>query len=191
MHLAAESHVDRSIDGPADFIQTNVVGTYVMLEAALEYWRTLPADAPRLSASCTFRPTKCSGRSARKGFFAKIRPMRRTRPIRPPRPARTISRAPGGTPTACRPSSTNCSNNYGPYHFPEKLIPLMILNAIEGKPLPVYGRGENMRDWLYVEDHAEALILGGAPGGRGRDLIMSAGAMNGVISMWFTPSASW
>ena len=159
MHLAAESHVDRSITGSDAFIQTNVVGTYTLLEAARAYWSALAARRARPpSASCTSRPTRSTARSAPKACSARTRPTIPPRPIRPARPRPTISRSPGTAPTGCPSSISNCSNNYGPYHFPEKLIPLMILNALEGKPLPVYGDGSNVRDWLYVEDHARALL---------------------------------
>jgi len=159
MHLAAESHVDRSIDGPGEFVQTNVVGTFVLLQEALRYWRSLP-DAAR----DTFRFHHIStdevyGSLGETGLFTEETAY-------DPRSPYSASKASSdhfvrawretyGLPTLV----TNCSNNYGPYHFPEKLIPLVILNALEGKPLPVYGKGENVRDWLYVDDHAEALIL--------------------------------
>ena len=158
--MAAESHVDRSIDGPAQFIQTNVVGTFALLQAALAYWRALePARRATPSASITSRPTRSSARSA------PTAPSPRTTPYRPNSPYSASKAASDhlvrawhhtyGLPVVI----TNCSNNYGPYQFPEKLIPLMILNALEGKPLPVYGNGENVRDWLYVDDHARALLL--------------------------------
>lgn len=158
MHLAAESHVDRSIDGPAAFIETNIVGTYTLLEVARSYWKDLDAtrkerfrfhhistdevygdlDGPEdlFTEQTSYMPS--SPYSASKaGSDHLVRAWQRTY----------------GLPTLV----TNCSNNYGPYHFPEKLIPLMILNALEGKPLPVYGAGNQVRDWLYVEDHARAL----------------------------------
>ncbi len=170
MHLAAESHVDRSIDGPGEFIQTNVVGTYVLLEAARAYWQQLdesrkgrfrfhhistdevygdlphPNDSvadgdgelPLFTETTAYAPS--SPYSASKaGSDHLVRAWHRTY----------------GLPVVV----TNCSNNYGPYHFPEKLIPLVILNALEGKPLPIYGAGDQIRDWLYVEDHARALVL--------------------------------
>src|ERR671912_672406 len=159
MHLAAESHVDRSIDGPGAFVQTNVVGTFTLLQAALAYWRGL---APERRDSFRFHHISTDevfGSLGRDGFFHEDYPYQPNSPY-------SASKASSdhfvrawhhtyGLPTVV----TNCSNNYGPYHFPEKLIPLMILNALEGKPLPVYGKGENVRDWLYVDDHAEALIL--------------------------------
>ncbi|KAA0690815.1 dTDP-glucose 4,6-dehydratase [Halopseudomonas laoshanensis] len=166
MHLAAESHVDRSIDGPGEFIQTNLVGTYVLLDQARAYFQTLNAEKkagfrfhhistdevygdlphpeeqsgelPLFTESTAYAPS--SPYSASKaGSDHLVRAWNRT----------------FGLPTVL----TNCSNNYGPYHFPEKLVPLMILNALEGKPLPVYGKGNQIRDWLYVEDHARALVL--------------------------------
>ena len=158
MHLAAESHVDRSIDGPAAFIQTNIVGTYVLLEAAREYWRELPEDEKK-----AFRFHHISTDEVYGDLEGPADLFRETTPYAPSSPY-SASKASSdhlvrawrrtyGLPTLV----TNCSNNYGPYHFPEKLIPLVILNALEGKPLPVYGKGDQVRDWLYVEDHARAL----------------------------------
>lgn len=160
MHLAAESHVDRSIDGPMDFIQTNIIGTYTLLEVARNYWQNLTenkkssfkfhhistdevygdlegtedlfTEATSYSPSSPYSASKASSDHL-------VRAWHRTY----------------GLPVVV----TNCSNNYGPYHFPEKLIPLVILNALDGKPLPVYGDGKQIRDWLYVEDHARALYL--------------------------------
>ncbi|QRM28285.1 dTDP-glucose 4,6-dehydratase [Microvirga sp. VF16] len=159
MHLAAESHVDRSIDGPGEFVQTNVVGTFSLLQAALAYWNKLDAarrDAFRFHHIST---DEVFGSLGEEGFFHEEYPYQPNSPYSASKAASDhFVRAwhhTYGLPTLI----TNCSNNYGPYHFPEKLIPLMILNALEGKPLPVYGKGENVRDWLYVEDHAEALIL--------------------------------
>ncbi len=159
MHLAAESHVDRSIDGPGDFIQTNIVGTYTLLEASRSYWSSLGAAKKQdfrfhhistdevygdlhgtddlFTETTSYAPS--SPYSASKaGSDHLVRAWQRT----------------FGLPTLV----TNCSNNYGPFHFPEKLIPLMILNALSGKPLPVYGDGKQIRDWLFVEDHARALV---------------------------------
>ncbi|MGV6807580.1 MAG: dTDP-glucose 4,6-dehydratase [bacterium] len=158
MHLAAESHVDRSIDGPGEFIKTNVVGTFSLLEVARNYWQSLNAegqkrfrfhhistdevfgdlspDAPAFSEQTAYAPSSPYAAS-KAGADHLVRAWHRTYAL----------------PVVL----TNCSNNYGPYHFPEKMIPLVILNALEGKPLPVYGQGEQVRDWLYVEDHARAL----------------------------------
>ena len=159
MHLAAESHVDRSIDGPGEFIKTNIVGTYALLQAVLAYWRTLPGkqrDAFRFHHVST---DEVFGSLGQDGLFHEDYPYGPTSPYSASKAASDhLVRAWQCTyelPTIV----TNCSNNYGPYHFPEKLIPLTILNALEGKPLPVYGRGENVRDWLFVDDHARALIL--------------------------------
>lgn len=158
MHLAAESHVDRSIDGPAVFIQTNVVGTYCLLEAARDYWKCL--DSSRKDA---FRFHHVSTDEVYGDLGASGVPFTEDTPYAPSSP---YSASKAGADHLVRAWSrtyglpvlmTNCSNNYGPYHFPEKLIPLMILNALEGKPLPVYGKGDQVRDWLYVEDHARAL----------------------------------
>jgi dTDP-glucose 4,6-dehydratase len=169
MHLAAESHVDRSITGPSDFIQTNIVGTYTLLEATREYWNGLSAEAKlvfrfhHISTDEVYgdlpHPDEQDGQSANEAL---------------PLFTETTSYAPSSPYSASKASSdhlvrawlrtyglptivTNCSNNYGPYHFPEKLIPLVILNALDGKSLPIYGKGDQIRDWLYVEDHARAL----------------------------------
>jgi dTDP-glucose 4,6-dehydratase len=159
MHLAAESHVDRSIDGPGAFVQTNVVGTFALLQESLRYWRNLEAgrrDSFRFHHVST---DEVFGSLGEEGFFHEDYPYQPNSPYSASKAASDhFVRAwhhTYGLPTII----TNCSNNYGPYHFPEKLIPLMILNALEGKPLPVYGRGDNVRDWLYVDDHADALIL--------------------------------
>ena len=160
MHLAAESHVDRSIDGPGDFIQTNVVGTYTLLEAARKYYSTLDAGEKNEFKFHHISTDEVYGDlEGPEDFF------RETTPYAPSSPY-SASKASSdhlvrawkrtfGLPTVV----TNCSNNYGPYHFPEKLIPLMILHALDGKELPVYGKGLQIRDWLYVEDHARALCL--------------------------------
>lgn len=159
MHLAAESHVDRSIDGPGEFIQTNVVGTFRLLEAARGYWMGLPADERAAFRFHHISTDEVFGTLGDEGFFTE-----------------TTAYSPNSPYSASKASSdhlvrawhetyglpvvlTNCSNNYGPYHFPEKLIPLMILKGLKGEPLPVYGKGDNVRDWLYVEDHARALRL--------------------------------
>jgi len=158
MHLAAESHVDRSIDGPAEFIGTNIVGTYTLLEATRQYYNTLNADK-----KAGFRFHHISTDEVYGELEGTTDLFTETTPYAPSSPY-SASKASSdhlvrawhrtyGLPVLI----TNCSNNYGPYHFPEKLIPLMILNALEGKPLPVYGQGEQVRDWLYVEDHARAL----------------------------------
>ena len=157
IHLAAESHVDRSIDGPDDFIQTNVVGTLRLLEAARAYWQPLSAERRQAFRFHHVSTDEVFGSLGDTGYFTE-----------------TTAYAPNSPYSASKAGSdhlvrawhhtyglpvvmTNCSNNYGPYQFPEKLIPLMILNALEGKPLPVYGNGSNVRDWLHVEDHARAL----------------------------------
>jgi dTDP-glucose 4,6-dehydratase len=159
MHLAAESHVDRSIDGPGEFIQTNIVGTYNLLEAARAYWQTLD-DSGRAS----FRFHHVSTDEVYGDLKGPEDLFREDTPYAPSSPYSAskagsdhLVRAWGrtyGLPVLI----TNCSNNYGPYHFPEKLIPLIILNALRGEPLPVYGEGTQVRDWLFVEDHARALV---------------------------------
>lgn len=158
MHLAAESHVDRSIDGPGEFVQTNVVGTFVLLQEALRHWRGLGTESRARFRFHHISTDEVYGSLGPEGFFVEDTPYAPTSPYSASKAGSDhLVRAWGHTyqlPVLV----TNCSNNYGPYHFPEKLIPLMILNALEGKPLPVYGDGLNVRDWLYVEDHADALV---------------------------------
>jgi dTDP-glucose 4,6-dehydratase len=168
MHLAAESHVDRSIDGPAAFIQTNVVGTFALLDAALEYWRGLSPEKARTFRFQHISTDEVFGALGDEGLFREDTHYDPHSPYSASKAAADhLVRAWGetyGLPAVI----TNCSNNYGPYHFPEKLIPLVILNALEGKPLPIYGRGDNVRDWLYVDDHADALILVARKGATGQ-----------------------
>ena len=159
MHLAAESHVDRSIDNPTDFIQTNIVGTYTLLEQSRVYWQSLAQEAKEAFRFHHISTDEVYGDLEHAGVFF----------------TETTSYAPSSPYSASKASSdhlvrawqrtyglptliTNCSNNYGPFHFPEKLIPNVILNALAGKPLPIYGDGSQIRDWLYVEDHAKALL---------------------------------
>lgn len=160
MHLAAESHVDRSIDGPMDFIQTNIIGTYNLLEVARNYWQNLTEDK-----KSSFRVHHISTDEVY-GDLEGTQDLFTEETSYSPSSPYSASKASSdhlvrawhrtyGLPIVI----TNCSNNYGPYHFPEKLIPLVILNALDGKPLPVYGDGKQIRDWLYVEDHARALYL--------------------------------
>lgn len=166
MHLAAESHVDRSITGPAAFIETNIVGTYILLEVARKYWSALGEDKKN-----NFRFHHISTDEV---YGDLPHPDEVANSVELPLFTETTAYAPSSPYSASKASSdhlvrawrrtyglptivTNCSNNYGPYHFPEKLIPLVILNALEGKPLPIYGKGDQIRDWLYVEDHARAL----------------------------------
>lgn len=156
MHLAAESHVDRSIDGPGDFIETNITGTYNLLEAARSYW--IAQGRPETFRFHHISTDEVFGSLGATGQFTETTPY-------DPRSPYSASKAASdhlvrawaetyGLPVVL----TNCSNNYGPFHFPEKLVPVVILNALAGKPIPVYGKGENVRDWLYVEDHADALL---------------------------------
>jgi dTDP-glucose 4,6-dehydratase len=164
-HLAAESHVDRSIDGPGEFIRTNVVGTATLLQSALSYWKTLPESAGAGEcARADFRFQHIStdevyGSLGENGFFTEQTPYSPHSPYSASKASSDhLVRAwhdTYGLPVLI----TNCSNNYGPYHFPEKLIPLIILNCLDGKPLPVYGKGANVRDWLFVDDHVAALRL--------------------------------
>jgi dTDP-glucose 4,6-dehydratase len=164
MHLAAESHVDRSIDGPGEFIQTNVVGTFTLLQVALGYWRALDGSRRDEFRFHHISTDEVFGSLEAEGLFSEATAY-------DPRSPYSASKAASdhlvrawhhtyGLPVIV----TNCSNNYGPYHFPEKLIPLMIINALEGLRLPVYGAGANVRDWLYVEDHARALVLAATSG---------------------------
>ena len=159
MHLAAESHVDRSIDGPGEFIQTNVVGTFTLLQAALSHWRMLNGEERERFRFHHVSTDEVFGSLGADGLFTEATPYSPNSPYSASKAASDhLVRAwhhTYGLPVVL----SNCSNNYGPYHFPEKLIPLVILNALEGKPLPVYGDGSNVRDWLYVEDHARALQL--------------------------------
>lgn len=166
MHLAAESHVDRSIDGPGDFIETNITGTYNMLEAARSYWQA--QGRPEGFRFHHISTDEVFGSLGVEGQFTEGTPY-------DPRSPYSASKAASdhlvrawaetyGLPVVL----TNCSNNYGPFHFPEKLVPVVILNALAGRPLPIYGNGENVRDWLYVEDHADALLLVLEKGGLGR-----------------------
>ncbi|WP_102957975.1 dTDP-glucose 4,6-dehydratase [Mangrovicella endophytica] len=169
MHLAAESHVDRSIDGPAAFIQTNIVGTFQLLEAAREYWMSLPADRQsrfrfhHISTDEVYGQLPLDG-----GLFTEETPYAPSSPYSASKAASDHLAMAWHHTYHLPVVLSNCSNNYGPYHFPEKLIPLTILNGLEGKPLPVYGRGENVRDWLYVDDHARALALVATSGQPGR-----------------------
>jgi dTDP-glucose 4,6-dehydratase len=159
MHLAAESHVDRSIDGPAEFIQTNIVGTFSLLEVALSHWLTLPQFRKADFRFHHISTDEVFGSLGATGYFCEETPYRPNSPYSASKAASDhLVRAwhhTYGLPALI----TNCSNNYGPYQFPEKLIPLTIVGALEGKSLPIYGTGENVRDWLHVDDHAEALLL--------------------------------
>jgi dTDP-glucose 4,6-dehydratase len=167
LHLAAESHVDRSIDGPGEFIHTNVEGTYTLLQAALGYWRGLPADRAarfrfhHVSTDEVFGSLGATGRFSEESRYQPNSPYAASKAA-----SDHLVRAwheTYGLPIVL----SNCSNNYGPYHFPEKLIPLTILKALHGEEIPVYGKGDNVRDWLYVDDHARALhavLTRGEPG---------------------------
>ncbi len=168
MHLAAESHVDRSIDAPLEFVNTNVMGTANLLQCALGYWQNLPAEQQSQFRFQHISTDEVYGDLGPTGLFHEKTPYDPKSPYSASKAASDhLVRAWGhtfGLPILI----SNCSNNYGPYQFPEKLIPLVILNAIEGKNLPIYGTGSNIRDWLYVDDHARALLLilqKGAPGG--------------------------
>lgn len=157
MHLAAESHVDRSIDGPGEFIQTNLVGTYTLLEAARHYWQTMDKVAAEKFRFHHISTDEVYGSLGETGLFTETTPYQPNSPYSASKAGSDhLVRAwhhTYGLPVLV----TNCSNNYGPYQFPEKLLPLMISNALVGKPLPVYGKGDNIRDWLFVDDHTRAL----------------------------------
>jgi dTDP-glucose 4,6-dehydratase len=159
MHLAAESHVDRSITGAADFIQTNVIGTFALLEVARDYWSNLQGTAKETFRFLHVSTDEVYGSLGEEGLFTEDTPYDPSSPYSASKASSdhlaTAWQRTYGLPVVV----SNCSNNYGPYHFPEKLIPLTILNALAGERLPVYGKGENVRDWLYVEDHARALDL--------------------------------
>jgi dTDP-glucose 4,6-dehydratase len=159
MHLAAESHVDRSITGASDFIQTNVIGTFTLLEAARDYWSSLDSEAKDGFRFLHVSTDEVYGSLGDEGLFTEGTPYDPSSPYSASKASSdhlaTAWQRTYGLPVVV----SNCSNNYGPYHFPEKLIPLTILNALAGERLPVYGKGENIRDWLYVEDHARALDL--------------------------------
>jgi len=156
-HLAAESHVDRSIDGPGEFVQTNLVGTFVMLNQTLGYWRALPEARKAAFRFHHISTDEVFGSIGEEGFFTETTPYDPRSPYSASKAGSDhLVRAWGhtyGLPVLV----TNCSNNYGPYHFPEKLIPLIIIRALNGEALPVYGDGSNVRDWLFVDDHARAL----------------------------------
>lgn len=159
LHLAAESHVDRSIVNAEDFVQTNVIGTYTLLEVSRAYWNGLPEERKKIFRFLHISTDEVFGSLGEDGYFTEETPYAPNSPYSASKAAsdhfvRAFHHT-YGLPTII----TNCSNNYGPYQFPEKMIPLMILNALSGKPLPVYGDGSNVRDWLYVEDHCKAIKL--------------------------------
>ena len=159
MHLAAESHVDRSIDSAEPFIQTNVVGTFIMLEEATRHWRALPHASAAAFRFLHISTDEVFGSLGEAGAFTETTPYDPRSPYAASKAAADHLVSAWGHTHGLPVLTSNCSNNYGPYHFPEKLIPLIILNALEGSPLPVYGDGGHVRDWLYVEDHAKALTL--------------------------------
>ncbi|MGB0697016.1 MAG: dTDP-glucose 4,6-dehydratase [Rhodospirillaceae bacterium] len=159
MHLAAESHVDRSITGAGAFITTNVVGSFTLLEAARDYWSGLPDAEQQAFRFLHVSTDEVYGSLGEKGLFSEETPYDPSSPYSASKAASDHLALSWGRTYGLPVVVSNCSNNYGPYHFPEKLIPLIILNALEGKLLPIYGKGINVRDWLYVEDHAKALHL--------------------------------
>ncbi len=159
INLAAESHVDRSITGSRSFIETNIIGTYTLLEAARRYWSGLSDEAKGSFRFLHVSTDEVYGSLGADGFFTESTPYDPSSPYSASKAASDHLAMAWYRTYDLPVIISNCSNNYGPYHFPEKLIPLMILNALEGRPLPVYGKGTNVRDWLYVEDHARALYL--------------------------------
>jgi dTDP-glucose 4,6-dehydratase len=173
LHLAAESHVDRSIDAPADFVRTNIVGTSVLLAEARRYWASLPAERSRAFRFLHVSTDEVYGSLGDTGYFTEASAYDPSSPYSASKAsADHLVRAwhrTYGFPAIV----TNCSNNYGPFQFPEKLIPLTILNALEGNPIGVYGRGLNVRDWLYVDDHADALIAVASRGKVGETYVIS------------------
>jgi dTDP-glucose 4,6-dehydratase len=175
MHLAAESHVDRSINGPAAFIETNICGTFHLLEAARDFWQGLRGQKKHAFRFHHVSTDEVFGSLDDTGLFSETSPYQPNSPYSASKAASDhLVRAwhhTYGLPII----TSNCSNNYGPYHFPEKLIPLTILNALEGKPLPIYGTGDNIRDWLYVEDHARALATVAAHGRIGQSYNIGGG----------------
>lgn len=156
-HLAAESHVDRSIDGPGAFIQTNVVGTYTMLAEARSYWQGLEGDAKARFRFHHISTDEVYGSLGEEGLFTEDTPYDPRSPYSASKAGSDHLVSAWGHTFGLPVLITNCSNNYGPYHFPEKLVPLMIAKALDGEPLPVYGKGDQVRDWLFVEDHVRAL----------------------------------
>jgi dTDP-glucose 4,6-dehydratase len=176
VHLAAESHVDRSIDAPAAFIETNVVGTFALLVEALEYWRTLPEGEATRFRFLHVSTDEVFGSLGHDGRFDERSPYQPNSPYSASKAAADhLARAwfhTYGLPVV----TTNCTNNYGPYQFPEKLIPLVILRALADRPLPVYGNGANVRDWLFVEDHVEALLLAARKGRPGETYAVGGSA---------------
>lgn len=167
MHLAAESHVDRSIDGPSVFIQTNIVGTYTLLQAALKYFNSLPTSQKSLFRFHHVSTDEVFGSLGPEGYFSEVTPYAPNSPYSASKASSDMLVRAWHHTFGLPVLTSNCSNNYGPYQFPEKLIPVVILAGLEGRPIPVYGEGRNVRDWLYVEDHARALLTileNGRPG---------------------------
>ena len=158
MHLAAESHVDRSIDGPGAFIDTNVVGTYTLLTEARRYWENLPAERGAAFRFHHVSTDEVYGTLGAEGLFREDTPYAPNSPYSASKASSDFLVRAWGETYGLPVVTSNCSNNYGPYQFPEKLIPVVVLAALEGRTIPVYGKGENVRDWLYVEDHADALL---------------------------------
>lgn len=192
MHLAAESHVDRSIDGPAAFIETNIVGTYTLLEAARAYWNALTEDKKSAFRFHHISTDEVYGDlHSTDDFFTETTPYAPSSPYSASKASSDhLVRAwlrTYGLPTLI----TNCSNNYGPYHFPEKLIPLMILNALAGKSLPVYGNGQQIRDWLYVEDHARALYCVATTGKSVKPIILVVTTSVRISMLWKPFASCW
>ena len=175
-HLAAESHVDRSIDGPGAFVQTNIVGTFTLLAAARSYWQSLPAARRAAFRFHHISTDEVFGSLGETGMFTENTPYDPRSPYSASKAAADHLVSAWGHSYGLPVLITNCSNNYGPFHFPEKMIPLMIVKALAGEPLPIYGRGENVRDWLFVEDHVRALQCVFERGVPGRRYAIGGGA---------------
>ena len=176
-----------SIDAPSEFIQTNIVGTFTLLQRSLHHWRNLREPVRKSFRFLHVSTDEVFGSLGAHGLFTEASPTRRIPPTLQVRQLQTISFAPGAKPTNTG-IITNCSNNYGPYHFPEKLIPHMIIKGLAEEMLPVYGDGQNVRDWLYVEDHAHALTQSRFSTVGSVKLIMLVDVTNAAISMWLRTS---
>lgn len=181
MHLAAESHVDRSIEGPGAFIQTNIVGTYALLKTARDYWSTLSGDKKAAFRFHHVSTDEVYGALGEDGVFTEETRYQPNSPYSASKASSDMLVRAWGKTYGLPVVISNCSNNYGPHQFPEKLIPVVILNALEGKPIPVYGQGRNVRDWLYVEDHASALLTILQTGGLGE--VYNVGGDNEVANI--------
>jgi dTDP-glucose 4,6-dehydratase len=183
MHLAAESHVDRSIDGPMAFVHTNVVGTACLLEASRRHWAALTGEAKDRFVFHHVSTDEVFGELGEEGKFSEETPYAPNSPYSASKASSDLLVRSWGHTFGLPFVLTNCSNNYGPYQYPEKLIPVVVLAAMEGRPIPVYGQGTNVRDWLYVEDHAQALLLALEKGERGETYCIGGDAERSNIEL--------